>query len=93
MKLRFEIYQRKDVIGINVWVESPQFELLQEGYSREYLEEEQYNRIANWCAQTFNTADNPTRARRMSYADFWFTSKKDVDWFLLHWSGVDSKDV
>jgi hypothetical protein len=25
----------------------------------------------------------------MGYNDFWFQSKKDADWFVLYWSGVD----
>ena len=62
-------------------------------YSREYLEEEQYARMADWCSKTFNTAEFKLRARRMSYADFWFSSKRDLDWFILYWSSVDSEAV
>ena len=91
MKLQFDTYKKNHYFGINVWYRTD------EGFSqengREYLTEEQYSTIAKWCETTFNTQEYKLRARRMSYADFWFTSKRDVDWFLLHWSGIDSENI
>jgi len=57
---------------------------------QEPLNEAQYARIAKWCAEVFQTTEQPKRARRMSYDTFWFTSQRDLDWFILHWSSVDS---
>jgi hypothetical protein len=59
----------------------------------EFLEESQYNRMAEWCAKTFHTETQVLRARRMSYDSFWFSSKRDLNWFVLYWSGVDSAAV
>lgn len=87
--LRFDTYKKGRYWGVNVWYESSKnFPELPE--SREYLSEHQYAEIAKWCAQTFNTREHALRARRMSYADFWFASARDRDWFVLHWSGVDA---
>jgi len=45
--------------------------------------------MKDWCYNNFKTWLKPKRARRMGYNDFWFQSKKDADWFVLYWSGVD----
>ena len=94
MKLNFDTYKKGKFFGVNIWVRSKQSSLFDdwgdEPIARDYLEESQYNQIAKWCAQTFNTKENPKRARRMAFADFWFASQRDLDWFILHWSGVDS---
>lgn len=97
MKLQFDLYQKGKYIGVNIYCTSPGVELFDDWdnslHSREYLEEAQYDRIANWCIQTFNTKVYPMRVRRMAYADFWFSSNRDLDWFILQWSGVDSESV
>ncbi len=98
MKLCFDIYNRGKYVGVNVWYLSKQQDLFSDWDdnftpAREYLDEVQYVRMASWCQLTFNTKVHTRRARRMAFADFWFTSKRDLDWFILHWSSVDSKDV
>ena len=55
----------------------------------EPFDEVTYQKMAEWCRTTFKTYIWPRRARRMSYGDFWFRDKKDLDWFILYWSGVD----
>ena len=88
--LHFDIYRRGKFWGVNVGYESPEnfpYDLA----SREYLDEDQYQKIADWCNQTFDTRTSPNRVRRMAFADYWFTSKRDLDWFILYWSGVDSE--
>lgn len=87
--LRFDTYKKGRFWGVNVWHESLE-NLPKISESREYLSEHQYAEIAKWCSRTFNTRNQPLRARRMSYADFWFASERDRDWFVLHWSGVDA---
>lgn len=96
MKLCFEIYKKGKFAGVNIYLRAPQIDLFDDGndfYAREYLEEAQYARIAEWCSKTFSNKKNKLRVRRMAFADFWFQSKTDLDWFLLHWSGVDSESV
>lgn len=96
MKLRFETYSKGKYIGVNIWVESKNRDLFDDWddfVSRDYLEEAQYDKIAKWCAQTFNTNNQKLRVRRMAFADFWFTSQRDLDWFILYWSGVDSDTI
>lgn len=48
-----------------------------------------YQNMKKWCDDTFKTWLAPSRARRLAYNQFVFKSKKDLDWFVLHWSGVD----
>ena len=97
MKLSFDLYKRGKYFGVNIWYQSKQQDLFDDSETlpsgREYLTETQYSKIANWCVSTFNTKVYPMRARRMAYADFWFTSKRDLDWFILNWSSVDSDAV
>lgn len=57
--------------------------------TEEYFEESEYQRIADWCYNHFKTWLTPRRARRMSYSEFWFKSKRDLDWFILYWSAID----
>lgn len=93
MKLYFDTYLKGRYIGVNVWIQSEHSDIIDniiEYTNREYLEESQYDQIAKWCAKTFNTDEQRLRVRRMSYADFWFSSQRDLDWFILYWSGVDS---
>ena len=97
MKLCFDLYQRGKYLGVNVWYPTAQQDLFDGTEympkSREYLSEAQYESMAKWCQKTFNTKVYPNRARRMAYADFWFKSQRDLDWFILHWSSVDSKSI
>jgi hypothetical protein len=55
----------------------------------EPFNEETYQQMAKWCYSTFKTYIWPRRARRMSFTQFWFRNKKDLDWFVLYWSSVD----
>lgn len=57
--------------------------------TEEYFEEAEYQRMADWCYNQLKTWLKPRRARRMSYSEFWFKSKKDADWFILYWSAID----
>jgi hypothetical protein len=59
-----------------------------EGFEEPFSETD-YEEMSKWCQLTFKVWENPKRARRMSYNQFWFKSKKDLDWFILYWSGVD----
>ena len=61
------------------------------GLFQEPLDETQYAHITKWCNEVFQTTTQPNRVRRMSYDTFWFTSQRDLDWFILHWSSVDSE--
>jgi hypothetical protein len=88
MELFFEISKRKRFWCVNVWVR-----IISNPYQRCYLEERQYNVIDQWCKTTFSNTDTKNRVRRMSYADFWFLNKKDLDWFLMRWSGVDIDSI
>jgi len=58
------------------------------GYEEPFHEDD-YQKMTDWCYNTFKTYIWPKRARRMSYNQFWFKHKKDLDWFILHWSSVD----
>ena len=55
----------------------------------EPFHESDYQRMAEWCAKTFKTWLTPRRARRMSFNQFYFSSKKDAEWFMLYWGGLD----
>lgn len=55
----------------------------------EPFNEEVYQKMTSWCYSTFKTYIWPKRARRMSYNQFWFKRRKDLDWFILHWSSID----
>jgi hypothetical protein len=52
-----------------------------------------YEEMSKWGNFTFKCWENPKRFRRMSFNQFWFKSKRDLDWFVLHWSGVDLDSV
>lgn len=91
MKLEFDIEKRHIYWCVTVYTLENIFD--DDLTYREPLNEPQYVRMAEWCANTFQTDQNKLRARRMSYDSFWFTSKRDMDWFILSWSGVDSGAV
>lgn len=55
----------------------------------EPFSEDDYQKMQAWIYSTLKTWLWPKRARRMGYNEFWFKSKKDADWFMLYWSGVD----
>jgi hypothetical protein len=61
----------------------------------EYLNEKQYQKLADWCRSTFHCdlPENKTRARRMAYDAFWFKNRADLDWFVIVWSGTHHQDV
>jgi hypothetical protein len=89
VKLEFEIEQKSSYWAVTVFSLEQVFG---EGQLfREPLNETQYVQMADWCAKVFQTKDQPMRARRMSYDSFWFSSQRDLDWFILHWSSVDSE--
>jgi hypothetical protein len=90
VKLEFDIDKPDRFWTVRIYTLETLFE---DAQFDEPLNEEQYQRMADWCAIIFRTQNHPYRARRMSYDSFWFSSKRDLDWFILHWSGVDSDDV
>lgn len=55
----------------------------------EPFSESDYQKMQDWIYSTLKTWLWPQRARRMSYNQFCFKKKKDADWFILYWSGVD----
>lgn len=91
MKLEFDIYKRNRYTGVNIWYRTADEYYEESG--REYLTEIQYSKINQWCSQVFNTEKYRLRVRRMAYADFWFASSRDADWFILYWSGIDSENI
>jgi len=88
VKLEFNLNTKDGFWTVSVYTLEESFgdgELFQEP-----LNETQYAKMADWCAEVFQTTEQPKRARRMSYDTFWFTSQRDLDWFILHWSSVDT---
>jgi hypothetical protein len=92
MKPQFRIDKRDGFWTADVYYisNSDQQELFSEwdGFE-EPFSESTYQDISKWCYNTFKTYIWPRRARRMSYTQFWFKNKKDLDWFVLYWSGID----
>lgn len=91
MKPTFRIDQRDNFWTVDVYyVTDAQAPLFSdwEGFE-EPFNEETYQIMSKWCYENFKTWLKPKRARRMGYTQFWFQSKKDLDWFVLYWSGVD----
>lgn len=96
MKLNFDLYKRGRYFGVNVWRdEAIDWDNSVDANSRGYLEEAQYCRMTQWAQTTFKVLEpkNQLRIRRMAFADFWFQSKRDRDWFVFHYSGLDSDAV
>ena len=91
MKLEFDFSKRDKFWTVTVYSLESIFG--DDSEFREPLNETQYQTMADWCAIIFRTQNHPYRARRMSYDSFWFVSKRDLDWFVLHWSTVDSTAV
>lgn len=89
MKLEFEIDRRDKFWTVKVFTLENIFED-NDGPFEELLNEVQYQKLGDWCSLVFHVQNQPYRARRMSYDTFWFSSKRDLDWFVLYWSGIDS---
>jgi hypothetical protein len=89
---QFRIDQRGEYWCVDVFYisDNSQEPLFQdwEGFEEPFSEDD-YQRMKQWCDNTFKTWLAPRRARRMAYNQFYFKSKRDLDWFILHWSGVD----
>ena len=91
MKPTFRVDQRDNFWTVDVYyVTDDQAPLFSdwEGFE-EPFNEDVYQTMTKWCYDQFKTWLTPKRARRMSYTQFWFQSKRDLDWFVLYWSGVD----
>lgn len=58
----------------------------------EPFSEKTYQSMTKWCYDTFKTYIHPKRVRRMGYTQYYFENKKDLDWFVMYWSGVDILD-
>ena len=87
MKLEFDIELKNKYWVVTVYVLEEIFGDKQ--LFREPLNEVQYAQMADWCQTVFQTDRRPNRAKRSSYDSFQFKSKRDLDWFILHWSSVD----
>lgn len=87
MKLEFDIELKNKHWVVTVYVLEEIFGDKQ--LFREPLNEAQYAQMADWCQTVFQTDRRPNRAKRSSYDSFQFKSKRDLDWFILHWSSVD----
>lgn len=94
MKPQFKIGRRKEFWTVDVFYIADGFRsgAFPELEIEETFNESTYQKMAKWCSDNFKTWLKPRRARRMSYTQFWFKSKKDLDWFVLYWSGVDILD-
>lgn len=88
MKLNFNIDNKNSFWTVSIYTLEDSFG--DGGLFQEPLNEAQYDKISKWCAEVFQTTEHPKRARRMSYDTFWFASQRDLEWFILHWSSVDS---
>jgi hypothetical protein len=91
VKLKFEIGQRNGFWTVKIFYYMPPSppKITDPLPLQEYLEENQYQKITDWCNQTFKTKEDTLRVRRMSYDSFWFRDQKDLDWFMLYWGSVD----
>lgn len=91
MNLIFEVKSAGKLLYITV---SERFDLLDDGLDNliSCLDESYYQQMHLWCIETFNqNAVRPTRAYRVSYDTFCFSSEVDMDWFVLYWSGIDNR--
>lgn len=88
MTLHFRVDQRERYWTVEIFDVSDDSQDWLHGFE-EPLNEEDYVKMAKWCETTFKTWLTPRRARRMSFNQFWFKKKADLDWFILYWSGVD----
>ncbi len=97
MKLNFDLYKRGKYFGVNVWCEEEidWDNSFDPNAGRIYLEEAQYIRMTQWAQMTFKVWEpkNRLRVRRMSFADFWFKAELDRNWFIFHYSSLDSSTV
>lgn len=89
MKAEFRVNKRKNFWIVDVFCIDQQglfgdWEGFEEPFS-----EIVYADMAKWGNFTFKSWAEPKRFRRMGFNQFWFKSKKDLDWFVLYWSGVD----
>ncbi len=92
MKPQFRIGERDGFWTVQVFYiteDTGQGNLFDEWGFEEPFDETTYQLMSEWCYKQFKTWLTPRRARRMSYDNFWFRSKKDADWFILYWSGID----
>lgn len=90
MKARFEIDKRDRYWVLDIFRENEDEDEF--GFGMETFHEETYIMFTDWCAKAFKTWLYPKRVRRMSYTQYHFASKRDLDWFVLNWSGVDIPD-
>jgi len=92
MKPQFRVDQRDGYWTLEVFyiTQSGQGDLFSEwdGFEEPFSEED-YRKMQDWIYSALKTWLWPKRARRMSYNEFWFKNKRDLDWFVLYWSGVD----
>jgi hypothetical protein len=92
LKPQFRVGERDGFWTVQVFYiteDTGQGNLFDEWGFEEPFDEATYQNMSQWCYNHFKTWLTPKRARRMSYDNFWFRSKKDADWFILYWSGID----
>jgi len=88
MKPEFRIDRRGRYWTVEIFYLDPDEGSLLYGFEEPY-NEATYQQINKWCYDNFKTWLYPKRVRRMGFMQFDFASKRDLDWFILHWSGVD----
>lgn len=96
MKPEFRINKKGSNWTVDIfWISGPDQQGLFSDWDgfEEPFNEDTYQMMSKWCEDTFKTWLYPKRVRRMSFTQFYFSSKRDLDWFVLHWSGVDIPDV
>lgn len=92
MTPQFRVEERNNqwVVEVYYITNSEQGNLFDDwGGFEEPFSESDYQKMQDWIYSTLKTWLWPKRARRMSFNQFWFKSKRDADWFILYWSGVD----
>lgn len=93
MKPEFRVEKKDGYWAVDVfWITddvTQQNIFLEWGGYEEPFNEETYQLMTKWCHDTFKTWLYPKRARRMSFTQFYFASKRDLDWFMIYWSGID----
>ena len=90
MKPEFRLSKKNQDWVVEVfYIPKPDDTLFSDWDFEEPFHEDDYQKMTSWCYETFKTWLTPRRARRMAFNQFYFKSKKDADWFMLYWGGID----
>lgn len=77
-----------DVRVFNTLLEADVFKQSTSEFNVDFLEEDQYARLDEWCKTVLQG-----RGQRTGYQIFSFDSLRELEWFSLRWSGVDIDSV